>query len=360
MKSLAILIASFALALPTFAQTQSDVKPPPGERVEANAVLLDVLVTDKKGNHILGLTNDDFVIKENGSAMEVASVDYLPNRQLLESREGAVPLELDRVQQNRYFIFFFDRPTQPGLLFDQLARAREAVKDFARHEMKETDVVAILGHDGHLKVYSDFTNDKKQIERALAEAARFGDGLTEPTIGDTLFPSILREVDRTSMMKRGAVSRSLKLLGDAVRPIRARKNLVFFSPGMIEVGESVHNGMVMDRSPEVDAMLRALNGGNVAVYSVQLAQRTRPFSDEPIYHQRLIELASSTGGRYFDFNTSFKPAIHNIEEINAGYYLVTYRSKKAPGDKGYQKVDVSVKNPELRVVARSGYEYGQL
>ena len=362
MKRIAMVIAFLALATPTFAQTQVDLTPPPfGERVDVNAVLLDVIVTDKKGNHILGLTKDDFLIKENGSAMEVDSVDYLTNRQLLDSREGDAPFKVDRVHENRYFIFFFDRPTEPGQLFDQLTRARQAVKDIVRDEMKETDVVAIVGHDVRLKVYSDFTNDKKQIERALDESSRFGNGLTEAPKGETQFPSILREVDRSSMMKRtGTVYQALELVGDAVRSIRARKNLVLFSPGMRDIGEQVYSGMIMDRSPKVDSMLQSLNGGNVAVYSVQLAQRTEPGSDLPIYHQRLSELAQSTGGRYFEFNTSFKPAIDNIEEINAGYYLVTYRSKKAQGEKGYQKVDVSVKNPEFRVVARSGYEYGQL
>jgi VWFA-related protein len=350
MRSLAVLIALLGAALPVFAQQQPALQ----EQIDVNAVLLDVIVTDTKGNQILGLSKDDFVVKENGVAQDVDSVDYFTNRRLLDAREENAPFKVERVREERYFIFFFDKPQQAGLLFDQLNNARVAVRDFIRNQMKEGDRVAIAGHDVRLKIYSDFTSDKAQLERALDDSARFSNGITQG-------PSILTNVDRKTLVNRtGTVYQALDVLADAVKPIHARKNLVLFSPGIAEVNESEAHGMLMDRSRYLDPALQSLNAANVSVYGVQL-QRELDGVDLslPIYHQRLSELSTATGGTYFQFNTSFAPAVNKVEETNAGYYLLTYRSRKERGEKGFQKVQVSVKNqPQFRVTSRAGYEFG--
>ena len=42
----------------------------------------------------------------------------------------------------------------------------------------------------------------------------------------------------------------------------------------------------------------------------------------------------------------------------AGYYLISYYTKKRPGEHGFQKVDVALRNPEFKVTSRAGYLYG--
>ncbi|MGZ5442801.1 MAG: VWA domain-containing protein [Thermoanaerobaculia bacterium] len=351
MKRMAFMVALLALALPGFAQQFE-------EKIDVNAVLLDVIVTDSRGNQILGLAKDDFVVKENGLQQEVDSVDYFTNRQLLESREESAPFKVERVREDRYFLFFFDKPEDVGVLFDQLSQARNAVREFVREDMKETDLVAIVGHDVRLKVWSDFTSDKAKLERALEDSAAFGKG--EMTAAPGEGPSILRSIDKSSMSKRtGTVYQALDLLAEAVRPIRARKNLVLFSPGIVDISESVRAGVIVNRSRYFDPALQSLNAANVSVYSVQLQRQSDPeVNTTPLFHQRLSELANETGGEYYQFSTNFKPIVKKVEQTNAGYYLVTYRSRHPRGEKGFQKVDVSLKNPEFKVVARSGYEFG--
>jgi VWFA-related protein len=350
MRSLAVLIALLGAALPVFARQQPALQ----EQIDVNAVLLDVIVTDPKGNQILGLSKDDFEVKENGVVQPVDSVDYFTNRRLLDTREENAPFKVERVREERYFIFFFDKPQEPGTLFDRLNNARSAVRDFIRNQMKEGDQVAIAGHDVRLKIYSDFTSDKAQLERALEDTARLGKGITE---GST---PILSHIARKTMMnKTGTVYQALDLLADAVRPIRARKNLVLFSPGIADINERVMAGMLVDRSRHLDPALQALNAANVSVYGVQLQQSLDADLSSPLVHQRLSELSTETGGKYFQFNTSFQPAVNQVEENNAGYYLLTYRARKARGEKGFQKVQVSVKGqPQLRVTSRAGYEFG--
>jgi VWFA-related protein len=351
MRSLAVLIALLGAALPVFAQQQ----PALSERVDVQAVLLDVIVTDAQGNQILGLSKDDFVVKENGVEQPVDSVDYFTNRRMVDAREENAPFKVERVREERYFVFFFDKPQEPGLLFDRMNAARVAVRDFIRNQMKEGDQVAIAGHDVRLKVWSDFTSDKAQLERALNESAKFGKGVTEGP------GPILTNVARKTMVNRtGTVYQALEVLADALRPISARKNLVLFSPGIADINERQMGGMLMERSEHLDPAIHALNAANVTIYGVQLQQSIDTDLTSPIVHQRLSELSTETGGRYFQFNTSFHPAVNRVEETNAGYYLLTYRSRThRPLRRGFQKVEVSVKGqPQLRVTSRPGYEFG--
>jgi VWFA-related protein len=351
MKHITTLLALLALALPTFAQDPQPIR----EQIDVNAVLLDIIVTDSKGNQILGLGPDDFVVKENGVAQTIDSVDYFTNRRLLDSREEQLPFKVERVREDRYFIFFFDKPSNPGSLFDQVTLARDSVKRFLAEEMKPSDLVAIVGHDVRLKVYSDFTSDKTKLTRALDDAAQFGRGITKAPTGDG--PSLLRNMSEKALVNRtGTVYQALDTLADGVRSIQARKNLVLFSPGIADQEENVFaGGMLSSRSRHLDPALQSLNAANVSVYGVQLQ---RDVDTTPFYHQRLEELSETTGGRYFRLNVSFQPALQQIEQTNNGYYLLTYRSRHGRGTSGFQKVKVDVKNPEFRVVARSGYQYG--
>jgi VWFA-related protein len=218
--------------------------------------------------------------------------------------------------------------------------------------MKEGDRVAIAGHDVRLKIYSDFTTDKAQLEKALNDSARFGPGLTKPTSDST----ILKTIDRNAMINStGRVYEGVRVLAEATRNIRARKNLVMFSPGILEESETVRGGVITNRSRFLDPMLHALNAANVSVYGVQLQA---DIDTTPVFHQRLEEMSQSTGGHYFRFNTNFKTPMERVENVNNGYYLLSYRTRHKAGEKGYQKVSVSVRNPEFRVIARSGYQYG--
>src|SRR6202008_4051544 len=199
MKRVIVILSRAVLTFPTFAQEPVLAQAPQfGEEVDVNAVLLDVIVTDRKGNHILGLDKSDFVVKENGVEQTVDSVDYFTNRRLLDQREEQAPFKVERVREERYFIFFFDKPTEPAALFDQIVNARQSVKTFLDREMKESDLIAIVGHDVRLKVYSDFTNDKKQLTRALDEASSFGRGVLDAPAGNG--PSILRNAPKDDLM----------------------------------------------------------------------------------------------------------------------------------------------------------------
>src|ERR1051325_5970107 len=108
MKRLALTLALLALAVAPSLIAQ---EPPKfGENVEVNVVLIDAVVTDRGGHQILGLDKSDFAVKENGVEKTIDSVDYSTNRKLLNTPEEKAPFKVEQVHEERYFIFFFDKP----------------------------------------------------------------------------------------------------------------------------------------------------------------------------------------------------------------------------------------------------------
>lgn len=327
-----------------------------GEKIDVNVALIDVIVTDSQGHQILGLDKNDFVVKENGIEQPLDSADYYTNRQLLTAQESNAPFKAERIKEGRYFIFFFDKPSDNGA-WQYVTVARNAVKGFIENQMKPGDLVAIAGHDVRLKVYSDFTSDKKQLLDALAEAAKFGKGVLTAAPGDG--PSILRKVDADAMMSEsGTTYEGLEVLGQALRPITGRKNLILFSAGIYEPGQEIRNGMILNKSRYYEPMIEALNSANVTVYAMNLLRGDS--SDMPAIHQTLDLITSDTNGDYYRYPVAFEPLLKKIEQVNNGYYLLSYGARHPKGTTGFQKVDVSIRNhPEFKVKAREGYTFGE-
>lgn len=340
----------FVLSL--FAVSALAQQPQVSERVDVNLVLIDATVTDKGGHHILGLDKDDFIVTENGKPVAVDSVDYFTNRQALDQREDKAAYKSDRVRDDRYFIFFFDKP-EGDALWDQLTRARLATAKFIDQRMKPGDMAAVVGHDVRLKVYSDFTDNKKQLKAAIDSAATHALGLSGAT-GTPDLPSIMRNIDKGRMMnKTGNVYEALEVLADATRPIRARKELVLFTQGIMANDEQARGGVLLNESRFYRPMIEALNGANVTVYPTNITLDALEVS-----HQTLTRIANQTGGEYFRLNVGFDNPLKKVEGETSGYYLITYHAPHAPGERGFQKVSVAIKNPEFKVKSREGYSFG--
>lgn len=343
MKRLAICLTAL-VALSAFGQDQQRF----GENIDVNLVVLDAVVTDRGGHQILGLDKNDFVVKENGVAQPVESVEYFTNRTLLNSPEEKAPFQVERSHDERYFIFFFDKPEE-GQLWDRLAFARKAAKDFV-NALKPGDQVAVVAHDVRLKVFSDFTNDKAQLIRAIDDVSGSPRGLTSGS-----GPMMKAIPEDRLINETGTVYEALDLVGDSVHAIRGRKNLILFSAGIVDNSQQLANGMVMNESRYYRPMIESLNASNVTVYALNLQDN---YSTLPYVHQTLEQMTSATNGDYYRSVVTFGPLLKKIEQETNGYYIITYYAHHPRGTSGFQKVKVSLANPELHIKARTGYSFG--
>lgn len=360
--ALGLALAALAAAAPLARAQEPAAETPFTGEVTVSEVLLDVLVTDRQGNVIIGLTPEDFVVTENGEPVEVADVTFYSNRNLLEPA-AAVPGDIDTARQNRYFILFFheqqrasaDNP-QLRLLQRQLEAAREA-RRWVREEMLLDDWVAVVSYDVKLKVHQDFTRDKRELERAVTDASKGKDpGANWPSrIPDTGGPSLRAHLPQGRELRDETtrIYDAFEVLAEAAGNFIGRKNLVFFSTGF---GDTGGFGLYKPDPRFYPEMVRALNDNNVAVYSVDLMPA------EVIDHTfayGLHQLADETGGVYYQNFVNFITPLQQVTRENSGYYLLSYRSTRPAGSSGYQKVEVDTRNREFKVRAREGYLYGE-
>lgn len=156
----AVCIAAFSL----FAQQDDRF----GATVEVSIVNVDVIVTDRDGKRVRGLTAADFEILENGKPQPITNFaeyrgEATPRTVQVQGATTPKPAEV-APPQKRTMIIFVDRISVHGgerkQLFSELKR-------FVRDSVRPGDAVAIASWIGGPSARQDFTDDVAQLESAL-------------------------------------------------------------------------------------------------------------------------------------------------------------------------------------------------
>jgi VWFA-related protein len=363
-----LLGAALLLSLPPVlraADAQTEIEATRGQYqdlVEVSEVLLDVLVTDRQGNVVVGLSPDDFVVEEKGKELPLTGASFYSNRFQLsgEKRAGVAKPAPGEVLADRHFIFFFHdqrRLDDPGsrIVRQQLDAGRQA-RRWIEQEMLQGDWVAVVGYDVKLKVYSDFSRDRQELADAVERASRGKDPGTEwasrrPQVAEGV-PTLLRDLPTGKDLSKASehMYDALSLVAEATHGIVGRKNLMLFTIGF---GDIV-SGFSRPDSRYWPKLRESLNDNNVAVYPIDLVPTEFQHTQEDF----LSDLASETGGYYHRHFVNFITPMKEIADEVNGYYLLSYLAPHEQGDRGYQKVKVKTRNPELKVRARQGYRFG--
>ena len=152
------------------------------ESIEVRVVSVDVVVTDKKGNPVTGLTKDDFVIFDNGRQQPISNffevlerevVDRAAAKPLASEPAPAPPMASSRALQRR-FVFFVDNLSLAP--FNRKPVFKEMQK-FIDENLVEGDLAMIATFNRDLKVRVPFTNDIAYLKQTLdiiAEENSFG------------------------------------------------------------------------------------------------------------------------------------------------------------------------------------------
>lgn len=329
------------------------------ERIRVAEVLLDVLVTDRKGNVIEGLDAEDFVVLHDGEEQEVTSASFYGGpSELSATGEGAT------ARTDRYFILMFhdQRMQAPQLAGPQMDNARW-LKRWIEEELQPNDQVAVFAYQARLKVYLDFTRDRDEILAAV-DAASTGKRDIERwvTRSDPEFdpnsPSLFVNLPAGKELSRRSrkLQEALELVGEAAAGIAGRKNLVMFSLGFGEIGQF---GSYTPDPRYYPQMREALNAGNVAVYTIDtMGSRRRSIASASL-NDSLSLISNETGGHYYANFTNIMSPMRQVAEENQGYYLVSFRSEYEAGTQGYRNIKVKVRDGSYKVRSRTGFRYGE-
>lgn len=329
------------------------------ERIRVAEVLLDVLVTDRKGNVIEGLGVEDFIVLHDGEEQEVTSASFYGGPgELAATGEGGT------ARTDRYFILMFhdQRMQAPQLAGPQMDNARW-LKRWIEEELRPNDQVAVFAYQARLKVYLDFSRDRDEILAAVDAAARGKKDIEPwPTRSAPEFdpnsPSLIVNLPTGKELSRQSrkLQEALELLGEAAAGIAGRKNLVMFSLGFGEIGQF---GSYTPDPRYYPQMREALNAGNVAVYTIDtMGSRRRSIASASL-NDSLSLISNETGGHYYANFTNIMSPMRQVAEENQGYYLVSFRSEYEAGTRGYRDIKVKIRDGKYKVRSRTGFRYGE-
>jgi VWFA-related protein len=377
--------ASLALAfLPAPVAPQNAPTFPSGVEL----VRIDVVVLDRDGQPVTGLTAADFEVTDNGRPREILSFEPIVVRSPPKpaATEGSAPARVSAPvvsapEESRYFLVFFD-DVHVGTVGAQRVRAQ--LTPFLERETREGDWVTIVSPLAGLKWTARSAFERQQfaaVVRGLKgelvrrphkddpsdfsamRTSEYGGREYRPpprgpdvsAAGAGTSPEMLAEAVYAVAKRR--VRQSLSGLGEAVTSLagfRGRKSLIFYSEGFIK------SPSMRDYDQAIELARRA----HVAVYVVD--PRGLGTGGDPDSGPTLLELdtqaggssyvATATGGRV-SMSNDVTALFHEAVVESSAYYLLGFQP--AAGEAGERKLRIRMRRDGLTVRAPDHYIAGE-
>jgi len=258
-------------------------------RTESRLVLVDTVVTDKKGNYVHDLEAKDFKVWEDSKEQVVKSFSF-------EAGTTTAP-----GVKARYMVLFFDNSTMSTS--DQMA-AREAAAKFIDTNAGPERLMAIVNFGGSLRIAQNFTADAERLKQVVkgVKFSTVSPNVEVASIGAPSLGAAESEYGQRSMLL------ALRSLAKKLATVPGRKTLVLLSSGFPVTGEN--------RS-ELTATIDQCNKANVAVYPIDARGLTAPMSAVPS-NPGLYAWAQRASGVSFFLPVAFSPAAFAFQRPGGG------------------------------------------
>src|SRR5436190_18221037 len=296
---LAIVQLDVSAGAPLVAQAPAQT---PTFRSGVNLLLVDVVVRERSGAVVTGLSGDDFELFEDGVRQPIVSCAFESigrdapaiagasalagagaggaQTPLAAPSAGATgiaspaaagvpthPLTSDEVAGHRLLTLVFDTSSmQP----DEVQKAIDEAVKWVDGQMTGADLVAVAAINSSLQVLTDFTGSRERLRSVLsAFSATDGTAFT-PVDASTssadeaaqtgIDDSVDHGVQELDTFNNDVRLRALKTLAEALQPIQQKKAIIYFSSGMQRSGT--------DNQVELRAAVNAAVRANVTIYPV--------------------------------------------------------------------------------------------
>ncbi len=305
--------------------------------VYSRETILDVLVTDDKGQPVRGLTRSDFKVEEDGKPQ--------PIRSFYEYDKETPPAPGRTLPPNTYTnahalpangpvqIFLFDLLGSPP---DCMEGASKFIADYLRTMPAGTQVALFaFSHSKGLLLLHDFTTDGPA-------AAATVDKLNVEWIHDPV------------MAKPIAIA-GMNQIADYVAAIHGRKNLIWVVPGMpLMITRDGGYAQATAAPPDMTIVHRLMDlydrftREQIAVYPLNPCGVHLPFGNDQ-------EVADATGGATGNTN-DFKSEAAKFVDSTSHIYTLSYVPTRPDEDGHFHPIKITIiDRPGLHLVYRSGY-----
>jgi VWFA-related protein len=336
-------------------------------------VVETVVVNDKKGNPVDGLTAKDFSVTENGVAQEIRVFEHQslptgtpapssgPERIHIFDKLGRTRIGNVRYQDRRLLALYFDMTAMPPT--DQL-RALAAAQKFIRTQMTGADVMAILRYaGGSVDVLQDFTADRDRL-LSITETMIVGEGqgmdesTSDASSADT-GAAFGQDDSEFNVFNTDRQLSALQTAATMLGRLSEKKSLIYFASGLrlnglnnqaqlhATINAAIRAGVsfwpidargLVAQAPLGDATQGS--PGNTGMYSgaAELAVTTNFQQSQ----DSLYALASDTGGKaLLDYNDLTKGIVQAAQAISS-YYILGYYTTNANQDGKFRRIKISL------------------
>jgi len=286
-------------------KTRHDDSQPGGDdtlKLHSDLVVVNLIVTDAKGQYAHGLGLKDFSVVEDGAAQTV-------NVLFAEEASFAAAILID----------------MSGSMDYKFGLVRAAAASFIDH-IRDNDQVAVYGFNNKVKMFQDFS-DLHDISEYVWDAkaednTRLYDCADEAIVALEKRPEKRRAI---LLISDGWDTTSHKASFDSVMKKSLADGVTIYTIDLID------DGARMGSTSDVPGLRRGQN--------------------------EMKEFASQTGGRYVHSpqGDKLEEAFTNIVEELRNQYTLTYYSSNQKRDGRWRKLNVSASRPGLQTRTRKGY-----
>ena len=277
-------------------------------KTEAKSVPVEVVVTDKKGDPVRDLQQNNFRVYEDDKEQTVTSFSRVSAS---SPGEGAGP--------PRYLVLFFD---DTSLDTGYQMKIRKETVEFLQEAPSKGRLIALMDFLDGLRATQTFTSDAELLKRAVA-SVQIASGLAH-------------EVGQNPAFDARRLLVALRTVITPMGTVNGPKALVFFSSGF---------PLAPENESEMNATLAAANQAQVPIYTLESG--TPP--------EVLETLASRTGGFTVANITNFAPELTKIASNLDEYYLLGYVPANPANDGRYHRIRVEVDRKGVKVRGTAGY-----
>lgn len=316
------------LALAPLMAAAQEPSPPPAEevlptprfadRIAVERVVMDLRIVDGKGKPILGLTPEDVRVTVDGQAALVDSLKWVSGT--TPYAEGLSPEIAEKVgvpagPPGRLLVLFFQKDMAGSRLRGLMQMKEQALK--LLDSLEPGDRVAVASFDSQLRLWTDFSDDRKLLRRVVQRSVLMESAPAEVRPGS---PSLLPGYDRAAARRAASAEAALAVLGHALAPLSGMKSLAFFGWGLGRL-----SGGLVHMLPEYEAAQQALSDARVVVFSLDVTD-----ADYHTLEVGLQQVAEDTGGFYVKTHDFPKLAMDRLENALLGYYSLSFEKPRVP------------------------------
>jgi VWFA-related protein len=321
-------------------------------------ILLDVVVTDKRGKPVRNLSKNDFTIQEDGDNQAIASFEapsgHAPvtlGENLRSAGGGASAAQpANAMVSSALTILVLDELNT--LVLDQAYARREIRRYLRAHGPRLPEPTALMAlEEKRLELLHDYSSDANALEAALQK-----------------HPAHLP----FRLMTAGGITGSSERLGDALEALReiagandqfaGRKNVIWIGAGFPSLNylsaQPADRERLFGYMRETAALLwksrlslYTLDPRGLEVVHENFDGLMDPLTDELVFEQ----LAPQTGGRIFRELNDLDAQIASSVEDGDSYYSISYYPSHREWNGSFRKIRVVIRSPELTARTRNGY-----